>query len=47
MWTAKGQTKSDHNREVSTLVKLGVATDDIGKTKQASRKVSTVVGCPQ
>ncbi len=25
MWTAKGQTKSVHNSEVSTLVKLGVA----------------------
>ncbi len=26
MWTGKGQTKSVHNSEVSTLVKLGVAT---------------------
>ncbi len=26
MWTAKGQTKSVHNSEVSTLVKLGVVT---------------------
>ena len=25
MWTAKGQTKSVHNSEVSTFVKLGVA----------------------
>ena len=50
MWTAKGQTKSVHNSEVSTLVKLGVATGHrphIGKTKRAGRKVSTVVGCPQ
>ena len=51
MWTAEGRTKSVHNGEVSTLVKLGVATDHttayIGKTKRAGRKVSTVVGCPQ
>ncbi len=26
MWTPKGRTKSVHNSEVSTLVKLGVAT---------------------
>ena len=30
MWTAKGQTKSVHNSEVSTLVKLGVATGHRG-----------------
>ena len=55
MWTPKGRTKGVHNSEVSTLVKLGVATghiadhkqDYIGKTKRAGRKVSTVVGCPQ
>ena len=26
MWTAEGRTKSVHNSEVSTLVKLGLAT---------------------
>ncbi len=26
MWTPEGRTKSVHNSEVSTLVKLGVAT---------------------
>ncbi len=29
MWTPEGQTKSVHNSEVSTLVKLGVATGHI------------------
>ena len=55
MWTAKSQTKSVNNSEVSTLVKLSVATEHttayhvhyIGKTKRAERKVSTVMGCPQ
>ena len=50
MWTPEGWTKSVHNSEVSTLLKLGVAMGHrmhIGKTKRAGRKVSTVVGCPQ
>ena len=58
MWTPKGRTKSVHNSEVSTVVKLTMWTgywtlvkldkqDYIGKTKQAGRKKSTAVGCPQ
>ncbi len=41
MWTANGQTKSVHNSEVSTLVKLGVATGYRGKPNRLGEK------CPQ
>ncbi len=55
MWTPKGRTKSVHNSEVSTLVKLGVA---MGHRLVPFRRshmtyyvhvenVSTGVGCPQ
>ena len=41
MWTPEGRTKSAHNSEVSTLVKLGVATignNYIGKTNGPGKK---------
>ncbi len=53
MWTAKGQTKSVHKSEVSTLVKLGVGhglyrENQTGREKSVHNGgVSTVVGCPQ
>ncbi len=56
MWTAKGQTKSVHNSEVSTLVKLGhfrfqwlgLERNQTGRENSVhSGGVSTVVGCPQ
>ncbi len=55
MWTPKGRTKSVHNSEVSTLVKLTtvfclIMHNLIGlyrENKRAGQKVSTAVGCPQ
>ena len=51
MWTPKGRAKSVHNSEVSTLVKLGVATGHIAHhryLKSGPRSgVSTKKGCPQ
>ena len=42
MWTPKGRTKSVHNIEVSTLVKLGVAMGHGYKEKNGPDKK-----CPQ
>ncbi len=54
MWTPKGRTKSVHNSEVSTLVKLDVPmghrlhTKQTGRAKSVHRDgVSTKAGCPQ
>ncbi len=52
MWTAKGQTKSVHNSEVSTLVNLGVAMgyrahfESLGYHVHVEQ-VSIGVDCPQ